>query len=203
MSDDAGAFWDEKYAVSHYRYGTDPNEFLAASIETYVGLPSEVLVLGCGEGRNAVWLAQTGYEVTAIDASRKAIEKTTHLMNDANVLLRTFQSDFADWEPEEGRYSAVTLIYVHMPPELRKQTHAKAVRALKPGGFVFMEAYTPEQLQHETGGPKDRELLYTEDVIQSDFAELQPELLEERTIQLAEGPGHSGAAEVIRFIGKK
>ena len=200
---DAESFWDQKYDVPHYRYGTDPNAFIAASVETYVQAPSQVLVLGCGEGRNAVWLAQKGFEVTAVDASGKAIEKTQELMSDANVLVRTIKSDFADWEPEDDRYEAVVMTYVHMSPELRKQTHAKAVRALDPGGYIFLEAFTPEQLQHDTGGPKSREKLYTEEIIQHDFAELHPELLEERTITLDEGPGHAGEAEVIRFIGRK
>lgn len=203
MSDNAESFWDEKYDVDHYRYGTDPNSFVAASVETYVHAPSQVLVLGSGEGRDAVWLAQKGFEVTAVDASGKGIAKTEELMSDANVLVRTIKSDFANWEPDEGRYEAVVLVYVHMPPELRKETHAKAIRALDEGGYIFLEAFTPEQLQHDTGGPKSREMLFTEEIIQHDFAELHPELLEERTVHLDEGPGHSGDAEVIRFIGRK
>jgi cyclopropane fatty-acyl-phospholipid synthase-like methyltransferase len=200
---DAELFWDEKYDVPHYRYGTDPNAFIAASVETYVRAPSQVLVVGSGEGRNAVWLAQKDFEVTAVEVSGKGIAKTKELMSDANVLLRIIKSDFADWEPEEGRYKAVVMTFVHMPPELREETHAKAIRALDTEGYLFLEAFTPEQLQHDTGGPKDREMLYTEEILQHDFAELQPELLEERTITLDEGPGHAGDAEVIRFIGQK
>ncbi len=203
MSNNAESFWDEKYNVDHYRYGTDPNSFVASSVETFVHAPSQVLVLGSGEGRDAVWLAQKGFEVTAVDASGKGIEKTKELMSDANVLIRTIKSDFTDWEPDEGRYAAVILTYVHMSPELREQTHAKAIRALDEGGYIFLEAFTPEQLQNDTGGPKSREKLYNEEIIQHDFAALQPELIEERTVHLDEGPGHAGDAEVIRFIGKK
>lgn len=203
MSRRAESFWNEMFADDHYRYGTAPNTFLADTLPAHVSPPAEVLVLAAGEGRNAVWLAAQGFDVTAVEASGRGLEKMQALMRGAGVHVRSLHADFADWEPEPGRYDAVTLIYAHLPDGLRQETHRKAIDALTPGGHLFLEAFTPDQLQYTSGGPRDRAMLYTEALILEDFGDLHPVLLEERHVQLAEGPGHTGEAAVLRFIGRR
>lgn len=195
-------FWDERYSQDDYLYGEKPNAFLEHR-HTLIPRDGRVLVLGDGEGRNGVFLSRRRMKVTSVDASAKGLEKAQALAKKYGANLTTLHGTLPDVEIEKGAWDAVVLIYLHLPEAERKAVHQLAVDALKPGGIVLLEAFTPDQLANESGGPKDAALLYTADQLREDFKDLQIDGLVELETILNEGPGHQGKANVVRLIAAK
>ena len=194
-------FWDQAFDTPHYKYGTEPNAFLRANAHR-LHPGSTVLVPGDGEGRNGVWLARQGHAVLSVDSSAVGLRKAHALAAEQGVQLRTLEADLAAWTPAPASADAVVLTYVHLPAALRSAVHRNLARALRPGGLLLLEAFHPQQLQFQSGGPKDAALLYTLEQLRSDFDGLLHEVLaEECTVELDEGPGHHGTAYVVRWLG--
>ena len=194
-------FWNERYAKKEFIYGTEPNEFLREELEK---LPAGKIILPCdGEGRNAVFAAKLGWEVNAFDYSASAKEKAYALARQEGVSPHYEVADIHEKEFKENSADVVTLIYAHFPEELRKIAHQKAIKWLKPGGKLVLEAFNPKQLPNESGGPKNIEMLYTEDILREDFKELKIEKLESLETNLSEGNFHKGKADIIRLIAIK
>lgn len=198
----SGEFWNERFGGSDYLYGEKPNEFLEHR-HTLIPKDSRVLVLGDGEGRNGVFLARKRCKVTSVDASEVGIAKANALAAKYKVELNALHGVLPNVDIEKGVWDAVVLIYLHLPEAVRKATHRLAVDALKPGGLLILEAFTPEQLQHQSGGPKDEALLYTAEMLKADFEGLEFEGVAELETVLNEGPGHQGKAHVVRLIAVK
>lgn len=198
MSFDA-AFWNERFSPDAFIYGTDPNEYVAAMAARIPAGP--VLCLAEGEGRNAVFLAQRGHAVTAVDQSATGLAKARRLAAARGVAITTVVADLGDFAIEPAAWSGVVMTYGHLPPALRRQVFAAAVQGLKPGGVFLLEAYTPAQLAYDTGGPKDVTLLMTADALRRELAGLRFELLHEIERHVVEGPGHSGLAAVVQVCG--
>ena len=197
-----GAQWDARFATQDYAYGTRPNDFL---VEVASRLPpgARVLSLGEGEGRNAVYLAGLGHRVSAVDASAVGLAKAQRLAAERGVTLHTQVSDLGDYALQPGAWDAVVIIFCHLPPGLRPRVHREVVDALRPGGLVLLEAYTPAQLGRGTGGPPVAELLYTAAQLREDFAGLELERLQERERDVVEGRLHTGRAAVVQLVGRK
>ena len=196
------SFWDERFSREEYVYGTSPNRWLEAQAGR-IAPGGRVLCLGEGEGRNAVWLAGRGLAVEAVDASAVGLEKARRLAVARGVAVATVLADLADHVPPADAYDAVALTFVHLPPALRAAVHARAAAALRPGGLLVIEAFTPAQLAHSSGGPKAPELLYTADLLRGDFPTLEWDPLLEVEVELDEGPLHSGRAAVVRGCGRR
>jgi SAM-dependent methyltransferase len=196
-------FWDQRFAEPGYKYGLEPNAFLreqAARLEP----ASRVLVPGDGEGRNGVWLAEQGHAVKAVDYSPVGLQKARDLAERRGVLLATELADLSDWAPEAASLDAVVLIYTHLPGAIRQGAHRRLAQGLKPGGWLMLEAFHPQQLQHASGGPKDVDMLYTPEQLGADFdGLLSPTLAWHGEVTLSEGPGHQGLAHVTRWIGQR
>lgn len=144
--------WNERYNVEHYVYGTDPNQFLEQNVDR---LPQgEVLCLAEGEGRNAVFLARRGYRVTAVDASSIGLAKAERLAAKHGVRIETLCADLADYNLGNERWDGVVSIFAHVPPPIRMRLHGQMQQALKPGGVLLLEAYTPAQIGRGTGVPQ-------------------------------------------------
>ena len=196
-------FWNEKYDVDEYRYGTEPNPFVAEQAVEHIPPQGRVLCLGAGEGRNAVWLAEQGYLVTAVDVSSVALSKLEQMAEDRDVYVETVKDDVEHYEPTPTEYDAVVLNYLHLAQDVRKRAHQRVVDALRAGGVVILEGFRPEQLGRGTGGPPSQELMYTPDILRADFGELEIEHLEELEVELDAGHGHRGAGAVVRMIARK
>jgi len=195
-------FWDESYSVAGYKYGVAPNEFLVRQAARFPA-GAEVLVPGDGEGRNGVWLARQGHRVTSVDGSAVGLAKARALAEQAGVTVATHLTDLADWQPAPGSADAVALTFVHLPPALRTVVHRRLAEALKPGGWLVLEAFHPRQLGFASGGPKAVELLYSLADLRADFPETLREVeAMEGEVSLDEGPGHQGAAYVTRWVGR-
>jgi SAM-dependent methyltransferase len=193
--------WDQNFSVAGFKYGTAPNAFLVAQAHR-LRPGSEVLLPGEGEGRNSVWLAQQGHRVTAMDGSRVGLQKARQLAAERGVALQTVLGDLADWAPAPASFDAVVLTFVHLPPAIRAAAHRRLAGALRPGGVLLLEAFHPLQLHHSSGGPRDAAMLYTPELLLSDFAGLLVQALAwHGEVALDEGPGHQGLAHVSRWVG--
>ena len=192
-------FWDQNFSAPGYKYGTEPNAFLQAQSPR---LPkgAHILLPGDGEGRNGVWLAQQGHHVTAVDSSPVGLEKAQSLARERQTHIHTIEADLADWTPPAHSADALVLVYLHLPPGIRRSAHQRLMQALRPGGWLIVEVFHPQQLQYHSGGPKDAAMLYTLDMLRQDFAGLKEVLAREEETQLSEGPGHQGQAFVTRWV---
>ncbi len=192
-------FWDSRYGEPGYAYGTEPNAFLR---EQASRLPpgSRVLVVGDGEGRNGVWLAGLGHDVLSVDASSVGLAKARRLAAERGVPLQTQEVELSTWDWPVSAFDAVVSIFVHFRPDIRARMHAAMLAALKPGGLLILEAFTPDQLQYASGGPRDREMLYTSDMLRQDMKAGEILHLDERITELDEGKYHRGPSAVVRLV---
>lgn len=193
--------WDERYSGVEYVYGTQPNEFLKQTLKDLI--PGKILFPAEGEGRNSVYASIQGWHTEAFDQSVEGQKKALALAKAHNVPLTYIIQALEDWNPVPSSYDCIALIYVHLPLMLRKQVHARAIEALKPGGTLILEAFTPAQLAMGTGGPKSLELLYTKTQMSEDFGSMRTVEIAETNTVLNEGTLHQGIAEVVRVIGRK
>lgn len=195
--------WDERFDQDAYVYGTEPNDFLRAFAGRLPPPPARILSLAEGEGRNAVHLATLGHEVTGVDSSVVGLAKARKLAAQKGVSIETVHSKLEDYTIAPAAWDAVISIFCHLPPAQRRTIHRRVVEGLRPGGMVLLEAYTPEQLRHRTGGPPHRELLYTAEMLRKDFEGLEFLHLEEVERDVTEGLLHRGLAAVVQLLGRK
>lgn len=191
--------WDSRYSEPGFAYGTEPNDFLVANA---AALPSgaAVLSLAEGEGRNAVFLAKHGFRVTAVDSSRVGLEKARQLAFQEGVQIETVVADLADFDLGLGRWDAIVSIWCHVPSALRAQLHAAAVKALRPGGVLLLEAYTPKQLEYKTGGPPVADLMMTLGDLRRELVGLEFKYAEEKIRPVNEGKYHNGLSAVVQLL---
>jgi 2-polyprenyl-3-methyl-5-hydroxy-6-metoxy-1,4-benzoquinol methylase len=192
-------FWNSRYAEPGYAYGTEPNAFLASQ-KKYTAPGTKALAVADGEGRNGVWLARQGLDVLSVDASEVGLRKTRELAADRGVAIRTEKVELTAWPWPVQTYDVVAAIYVHFPLDVRARMHRLMFGALRPGGVLILEAFTPAQLNYKSGGPPVAEMLYTADMLRIDFAGGEILLLEETVTELAEGKYHRGPGAVVRLV---
>jgi len=193
--------WDERYASEEYLYGREPNGFLVSMVDH---LPKgQVLCLGEGEGRNGVWLARLGFEVTALDASGVGLAKARRLAEEHGVPLHTVHSDLAHYAIEPESWDGVISIFCHTPAELRRRVHRAVVAGLRPGGVLILEAYTPRQLEFGTGGPPVVELMMDLHTLRDELAGLELLHAEETEREIHEGRLHTGRGAVVQIVARK
>ncbi len=193
--------WDDRYSEAGFAYGTEPNSYLAAVIDQ---IPrGQVLCLCEGEGRNAVFLAQQGCEVTAVDASRVGMGKAQQLAAERGVTIKTIVSDLAHFSIEENHWDAIVSIFCHVPPDIRAQVHAQVVAGLKTNGVLILEAYTPKQLEYKTGGPAVPEMTMNLQALQRELTGLTFVHAAEMDRDVVEGKYHTGKGAVVQVIAKK
>jgi SAM-dependent methyltransferase len=193
--------WDERFDTPEYIYGTQPNDFLV-SVANEIP-PSKVLCLADGEGRNGVYLASLGYEVLAVDQSAVGLAKAQKLAIAKQVSITTIQANLADFVIEPEAWDGIVSIYCHLPSSLRNKVYQQIIRGLKPNGVFIFEGFAPEQLQYNTGGPKDLDLLPKLVTLQEELGSLNWEISQDIERELWEGRYHNGKAAVIQMLGRK
>jgi len=193
--------WDERYSGDDYAFGTAPNDFLVLMEDR---LPrGKALCLGEGEGRNAVWLAGQGFDVTGVDASRVGLDKGLRLAKDRGVTIQVVHADLSDYAVEPAAWNVIVSIFCHLPPALRCTLHADAVAGLKPGGMFLLEAYTPAQLGMGTGGPPTLERMMDLETLRIELAGLKFVHARELERTVHEGDYHNGSGAVVQIVGIK
>jgi SAM-dependent methyltransferase len=205
MSFDHEAFWSARYrdAGDNYLFGTAPNRFLASQVERF-GAGMSVLSVADGEGRNAVWLVEQGCQVTATEISPVALEKAAKLAKGRHVAVEWLQADILNWTWPTDTYDAVVGIFIQFaPPAERPRQISGMKQAVKPGGLLFLEGYTPKQLEYRTGGPSAVENLYTEAMLREFFADWEIISLHEHEDTIEEGTAHVGRSALIDLVARK
>ena len=197
---DPRQFWNEKFSAPGYIYGEAPNDFLR---ERATSLQGPILSLGEGEGRNAVFLAKLGLDVTALDISEVGLAKTAALAARHGVSVKTVLADLSTHVFLPGRWGAVVSIWCHLPAGVRSAVHRGVAQALVPGGRLVLEAYTPRQLAFHSGGPRSVDMLYEPEAFRSELPGLDVELLEERERQVDESELHRGLSAVVRVVARR
>tara|TARA_B100000809_G_scaffold24687_1_gene21604 strand:+ start:846 stop:1457 length:612 start_codon:yes stop_codon:yes gene_type:complete len=191
--------WDDRYADSDYLFGTAPNDFLK-SVADRLAPNSRVLCLADGEGRNGVYLATLGHKVTAVDQSRAGLEKAKKLAEQKQVSIETIKADLAEYDLGVESLDCIVSIFFNIPSAVRAHIYPRIITALKPGGILILESYTPEQLNHGTGGPPISDLMLTKDELAQYFSEMNLKHLQELEREVIEGTGHTGLASVVQLL---
>ena len=202
---DYEAFWSGRYrdAGEDYLFGTAPNRFLAGQ-EAYFGDGMAVLSVADGEGRNAVWLAEQGCQVTATEISEVALAKAAKLAHARHVAVDFVKVDIFGWTWPAEAYDAVVGIFIQFAgPVERPRLFAGMKQAVKPGGLLFLQGYTPKQLDYRTGGPSAIENLYTAELLKEAFGDWEILVLREHEEVIEEGRGHAGRSALIDLVARK
>ncbi len=194
-------FWDEKYSSIEFVYGTEPNIFFKD--ELYKLKTGNILLLGEGEGRNAVYAAAQGWEVDAVDFSTKAKEKALKLANENNVKINYEVANLSDYTFKLKNYNAIAIIYLHLKPKIRSEIHSQVFNSLKFNGILILEVFEKDQLGRNSGGPQSIDMLYSKEDIEKDFEKMQINLLEKKVIELDESEHHRGEAVVLQLVAQK
>ena len=155
--------WDTRYAGEELVWSSTPNQFLVAEVQ---GLrPGKALDLGCGEGRNALWLAEQGWTVTGVDFSKVGLAKAARLAEAGGVNVDWVQSDVLTWRPPAEGFDLVAVFYLQLAPSDRTEALRVAVSAVAPGGTLLVVAHDADNLTRGVGGPPDPEVLYRVDEV--------------------------------------
>ena len=200
---DPRARWEDRYSgVDGYLYGTEPNDFLAETIDAS-GPIGTALCIADGEGRNGVHLAALGHTVTSVDLTEAGMAKARRLADERNVELTTVVSDIDDHDLGTSRWDLIVSIFAHMPPPIRRRLHARIADALTPDGRFVLEAYTPDQVGRGTGGPPDTALTMTLAGLREELSGLEIVHGAELVRPVIEGPGHTGDGAVVQVIARR
>ena len=182
------ATWDERYAGSEFVWKTAPNQFLVAEVADLV--PGRALDLACGEGRNAVWLAGQGWQVTGVDFSPVGLAKAERLAREHGVEVEWVEADVVEWEPPGASFDLVIVFYLHLPAGARRRALDHVQDALAGGGTVLVVGHDASNLFHGYGGPQDPAVLCTAEEIALDLDGLHIVRAEtvERRVDHEDGP---------------
>jgi SAM-dependent methyltransferase len=193
--------WNERYSQAEYVYGKNPNDFL---VEVVQQIPKgRVLCLADGEGRNGVYLAQQGCQVTAVDASPVGLEKARKLSAERSVAIETIVADLAEFPVQPDAWDAIVSIFCHLPPTIRAHVHQQVVTGLRSGGVFVLEAYTPRQLAFKTGGPPTADLTMELATLQQELDGLKFNHAKELERDIQEGRFHQGHSAVVQVLAVK
>ncbi|MEE9573153.1 MAG: methyltransferase domain-containing protein [Candidatus Neomarinimicrobiota bacterium] len=201
MNKFGGKFWDKRYSSIGFVYGTEPNTFFKDELDKLKA--GNILLLGEGEGRNAVYAAAKGWNVDAVDFSTIAKKKALKLAEENSVSINYEITDLSEYKPKSSYYNAAAIIFLHLNPKIRSDVHSKVVDSLIPGGSLIIEVYEKKQLGKDSGGPKNIDMLYSKEELKDDFKKMKIIMLGKEIITLNESEQHAGEAVVLRLIGIK
>lgn len=195
-------FWNQRYNAKEYAYGKAPNQFIKENAG-FLSPQSKLLCIAEGEGRNAVYLATLGHQVTALDFSELALEKTKALAAENNVGVQVIQADLTEYVFDAEAWDGVIAVFAHFNSTLRHTVHQQIVTALKPGGKLLLTAYDKKQIEKNTGGPRDTDMLYSATEALQDFEVFSELTVSKKNYYISEGAFHKGDSVVIEVLGKK
>lgn len=197
--------WDERYKSEEFVYGLNANDFLQAEYGT-IKRGGRVLCLAEGEGRNAVFLAGQGYEVFAVDQSGVGLEKAKKLAEKKGVEIETITVDLAEFDFGRNQWDGIISIFAHVPSAVRKVVHRKLYSALKPNGFLILEAFTLRQLEMDgVGGPPaaNKDFFMALEDLKKEIEPMSMQFGQELDRELSEGPLHHGRCAVVQLLAIK
>lgn len=163
--------WDDRYRTDELIWRAEPNRFLVEEVTELP--PGSALDLACGEGRNAVWLAQRGWQVTGVDFSGVGLDKARRLADSRGVTVNWVQADVLEWSPPAGGFDLVIVLYLQLPSPERRRALGLGAGAVAPGGVLLVVGHDSTNLTHGIGGPQDPALLFTPDDVVADIGDIE------------------------------
>jgi hypothetical protein len=198
--------WNKRYSADEYAYGTNPNQFFKTEIDK---LESGSVLLGAeGEGRNAIYAAKAGWDVSAFDISLEGKKKAENLAQAHGVSINYRVGELPELGFDKESFDLLVLVFAHFPPSIRSEYHQIMSDLLKLGGIVILEAFSKNHLAYrekneQVGGPNNLAALISPEDLRADFGEYEIIQLGEEEISLDEGLYHRGLGMVTRFVGRK
>lgn len=195
--------WDAHYAADDYIFGTEPNAFLAS--QGHLLKPGgKALAVADGEGRNGVWLAEQGLDVLSLEFSPVALAKARKLAEERQVRVRFEETDVRTWDWGGEQFDVIAAIFIQFAnPDERSRLFRDMKQALKPGGLLILQGYTPKQVEYKTGGPPQAENMYTADMLRDAFSDMEILHLREHEEFVAEGTKHYGHSALVDMVARK
>jgi hypothetical protein len=199
--------WNKRYQDPEYAYGLKPNEYLK-TILGRIQHKGAMLLPAEGEGRNAVYAAGLGFDVTAVDISEQGKEKAMKWAQKKNLSIDYLVGDLKEVELEENKYDILVFIYAHFPSSMRKTIHLKFQKYLKKYGYIILEGFSTNHIEvskhnKTRSGPPNIDMLFTKEMIADDFSSFETIEIAEKVIDLDEGAFHQGNSSVVRYMGRK
>ena len=163
--------WNARYSGAELLWKADPNRFLVEEIADLQ--PGRALDVACGEGRNAVWLADRGWQVTGVDFSDVALSKARRLADDRGVSVEWVNADVAEWDPPADSFDLVILFYLQLPEPQRSRVYSRMAAGVAPGGTLLVVGHDSENLTAGYGGPQDPQFLFSAEDVAGDLPDLK------------------------------
>ena len=190
------ALWDERHAAQHPIESTEPDPTLVDEIGSLP--PGRALDLGAGDGRNATWLAERGWKVTAVDFSGVALERGRSRAEAGGVSVDWQLADLLEWSPEARAFDLVTLFFFHLPGSERRGVYARAADAVAPGGTLLIVAHDRANLAGGVGGPRDPDVLVTPGEVAAELPGFRIERAE--TVRRPSPDGRGPIDAIVRAV---
>jgi hypothetical protein len=194
--------WNTRFQAESYVYGKEPNVFLS-EMQKKLNLSGDALAIAEGEGRNAVFLAEQGMNVTAWDYAESGLTKTKRLAEERDVEVQTKLIDLKNAIWEKNQWDELICIFGHFPTELRLKTLQGVKEAVKSGGYYITEVYSLHQIPYNSGGPREVDFLYRPEEFLQTFADWRIVHFFMGEVVRHEGELHNGLAHVIQFAAQK
>lgn len=191
--------WNERYGSTEYYYGEEPNAFIREQAYRFDS-HKRIIAFAEGEGRNAVYLARAGHDVTAVDYSENGLAKTQKLAQKHNVQVHTKQMNLLADDVPQKEYDAAIMVFGHFHHSDQFVVLNKLKQAVKTGGMIMLEVYSKEQIDYRTGGPPDIEMLYEPMDILAWCRGLKVLHFFYGEQERIEGAGHTGLAHVVQLV---
>jgi len=190
--------WDERHGARDPIESHEPDPSLAALLSGLA--PGRALDLASGDGRNAIWLARQGWDVTAVDFSTVALERARSSAVAAGVDVDWVFADLVEWRPEPCSFDLVAIMFLHLPRDERRPVYAAAADAVAPGGLLLVVGHDLSNLTGGAGGPQDPKVLFTPTEITADLVDFTTETAETVTRNLGDGRQAIDAVVLARRI---
>lgn len=193
--------WNNRYGGGKYIFGKKPNEYFRSKLDTLT--KGSIYLPGDGEGRNGVYAAENGWNVTSADFSKVAIERAKELASQHNVKINFQFKNLITEEVSQNKYDVVAITFLHFNGENKEIVYRKLNNSLKVGGYLIVECFSTEQTKLNSGGPRKKDSLYTIEELKKYFHGFKFIETEDIKTKLHEGKGHQGDAYVVRMFARK
>lgn len=195
-----GEMWNERFSQQKHLYSTHPNVLFKQYLDGKK--PGKILLPGDGEGRNGVYAAKADWEVVTFDSSEIGVKHSQELAREQKVNVNAFQSSIEDFSFDPGYFDVIAIIFLHLPRHLREKHFLRLSNFLKKNGEIYILGFEKGQINYNSGGPKDLDMLYSVDELSNEFQGLNIIKNAAFEYEIDEGPKHQGTARLIEFIAK-
>lgn len=197
----SGQTWDERYSEEGFAFGDQPNDFLVEVEPTMVR--GDTLMLGDGDGRNGVWVAQQGHRVVSVDLSSVGVLKAKELAAQRGTTIDARVGDLETFDMGRDAWDNIVSIFCHVPTAIRRRVHENVKAALRPGGRFVVESYNAANIGRGVGGPQSPDLTVELEELEADFAGWKLEIHRAIDRNIIEGKYHDGQSSTVQLVAVK